>query len=63
MFLSVAQENFLVAHEYILVPQEYILVAQEYIMLKHCFATSLVPMRFPELRMFLSESEKRDLQL
>ena len=48
--------------EYMLVPQEYILVAQEYIMLEHCFATSEVPMRFPELRFVLPESEKRDLQ-
>ena len=48
--------------ESILVPQEYILVPQEYILLEDCFATSEVPMGFPELRFVLPESEKRDLQ-
>ena len=28
------------------------LVAQEYILWEHCFVTSEVPMRFPELRIF-----------
>ena len=56
---SCGTDYILVAQEYIRVPQEYMIVAQAYFMLEHCFVTSEVPMRFPELRLVLSELEKK----
>ena len=46
------------AQECIVVAQAHILVAQAYTILEHCFATSEVSMRFPELICFCQNQQK-----